>query len=203
MTFFDMFLIFSLLIIGLYHEALGVSGIISGASLVYPMPYMIHRPALYVLVVGVLSSNWIHDNYGAPTTVLLLAIVLADLAYEMIRPLIAPTVQIVGASPADVEHDLKDAFSKLDVRYTGTYPAYRVLEPRAWISVRYRSRQGVGEVMVSPPARKDLLESISRVAGKDRDAVEEPSAQNSYLLVISVGLVLMVLAGIRIATLIA
>jgi hypothetical protein len=56
---------------------------------------------------------------------------------------------------------------------------------------------------VSPPARKDLLESISRVAGKDRDAVEEPSAQNSYLLVISVGLVLMVLAGIRIATLIA
>jgi hypothetical protein len=74
-----------------------------------------------------------------------------------------------------------------------------VLEPYARIDVRYRKGQGVGEVRVSPPARKDLLEKISQVAGKDRDAVEEVSTQRSYVLAVCIGVVLMILAGVRVA----
>ncbi len=202
MSFFDLFFLFSLYTLGLCHVVLGVTGLLSGASVIFPMPFTLNRPGLYLLVGAVLWSHKISEALGPVMSFVVFAIVIADVAYETVRPLLMPVIQLVGTSPEEIDTDVLDAFRKLSLRYTGEYPNYRVLEPYARVRLRYKPRQGIGEVRVFPWARKDLLATISDVVAKDLDSNERRVAQRGYMTTLIVGIVLMAVAVIRHAGLI-
>lgn len=194
MSFLELFFIFSLATIGLYHVVVGVTGILTGSSLVYPMPYMLNRPGLYLLIAGVLCLNWIQAHIDPTVASIAFLVLLADLLYEMVRPLLSASEEVVGVGPKDMEGELLQAFSKLGLRYTGTFPDYRTLEPYARIHVRYNKHQDAAEVRIAPRSRKSLLEEIARTVAKDRDAVEVRTLQRGYLTALVTGVILMLVA---------
>lgn len=198
-----MFLLFSLYALGFYHLVVGGTGILTGSPLVYPMPYTFNRPGLYLLILGVLGFSAVLEALGPFVAYGVFAILVADVAYETIRPLVSPTIQVIGASPAEIEKDLIHSFEKLSLKYTGQYPHYRVLEPYARVDVRYRQRQGVGEVRVAPRSRRSLLERLGEVIARDLDTSEKALAQRGYIVAVGVGVVLVVVAFIRLGVLIA
>jgi hypothetical protein len=121
-------------------------------------------------------------------------LLLADLVYETIRPLLTASEEVIGVGPKDMEGELLNAFSKLGLRYTGAFPEYRTLEPYARIHVRYDKRQDVAEVRIAPRSRKALLGEITRTIAKDRDAIEVSSFQRGYFTALMAGIVLMLVA---------
>jgi hypothetical protein len=197
MSFFDLFFLFSLYALGLCHVVLGVTGLLSGASVVFPMPFTLNRPGLYILVGTVVWSREISEALGPAISYVVFAIVIADVAYETVRPLIMPVIQLVGASPEEIDSDVLDAFRKLSLRYAGEYPNYRVLEPYTRVRLRYKRRQGIGEVRVFPWARRDLLATIADVVAKDLDSNERRLAQRGYITTLITGVVLMAIAVVR------
>lgn len=203
MSFFDLFLVFTLATIGFYHVILGVTGILTGSSVVYPMPYMLNRPALYLLIAGTLGWNWVHTHAGSTVAYILFVVLLADLIYETVRPLAAASVEVLGAEPKDVERNLLDSFAKLGLRYAGSFPEYRVLEPYARIRVRHHKQQGTAEVRMYPRSKRSLLEEIAQTIAKDRDAVEVEPLQRGYLVTLIIGIALMLVALIRVGMLVS
>lgn len=167
---------------------------ITGSSLVYPMPYTLNRPGLYLLVAGVLSINWIRAYLGSVAASTVCLLLLADLVYETIRPLLRASEEVIGVGPKDMEDALLNAFSKLGLRYTGAFPEYRTLEPYARINVSYSKLQNTTEVRIAPRSRKALLEEITRMIARDRDTVEVSSFQRGYLTALMAGFVLMLVA---------
>jgi hypothetical protein len=197
MSFFDLFLVFTLATVGFYHVVLGGTGILTGSSVVYPMPYMLNRPALYLLVAGTLGWNWVYTQAGPTVAYPLFVLLLADLIYETVHPLLAASVEVLGVEPKDIERDLLDSFAKMGLRYAGSFPEYRVLEPYARIRVRHHKQQGTAEVRMYPRSRRRLLEEIACAIAKDRDAVEVAHLQRGYLVTLIVGVILILVALVR------
>lgn len=197
MSFFDLFFLFGLYALGLCHVVLGVTGLLSGASVVFPMPFTLNRPGLYLLLGTVVWSREIAESLGPVVSYVVFAAVIADIAYETVRPLILPVIQLVGSTPEEIDSDVLDAFRKLSLRYTGEYPNYRVLEPYTRVRLRYKPRQGIGEVRVFPWTRRDLLAEISDVVAKDLDSNERRVAQRGYITTLVTGVVLIVVAVVR------
>lgn len=202
MSFWDLFLLFSLCTIGFYHFVVGVVGVITGTALVYPMPFTLNRPSLYLSVAWITFFNHLERILGPLVTHVVGLILLLDIGYETVRPLIVPVVTIIGSSPEAIHTSLREALSRLSVSFKSDGPSYLILDPFAKLTVRFRKRLGTAEVRIRPYARKDLLEEIGTLMAKRLDAKEEQRrAPRGYVEFILVGAILMVCSLWRLATL--
>jgi hypothetical protein len=202
MQFWDLFLLFSLYTIGFYHFVVGLVGVITGSALVYAMPYSLNRPSLYLMVAWIVFVNQVENALGPLVTQIIGLMLLADIGFETVRPLIAPVVTVIGTSSEAINMAVRDALSQLSVSFKGTGPNYVILDPFAKLSVRFRQRLGTAEVRIRPYRQKALLEKIGTLLAKELDSKEDSGvAPRGYLEFIIVGAVLMVCTFWRLSTL--
>jgi hypothetical protein len=191
MSFWDLFLLFSISTIGFYHLVVGAVGVITGSALVYPIPFTLNRPSLYLVVAWILFLNQVETALGHVGTQIVGLILVGDVGFETVRPLLAPVITVIG-----------EALSQLSFSCKGNGTTYVVLDPFAKLRVRFRERLGTAEIRIRPYRRKRLLEDIGiRVAKKLDSEEQEGSAPRGYLEFILVGLVLMGTAFWRLSTL--
>jgi len=202
MSFWDLFLLFSISTIGFYHLIVGVVGVITGSALVYPMPFTLNRPSLYLLVAWILFLNQVEAALGPLWTQVVGLILLGDIGFETVRPLIAPVITVIGTSAEAVHAAVRESLVQLSFSFKENGPTYVVLDPFAKLRVRFRERLGTAEIRICPYRRKRLLEDIGiRVAKKLDSEEQEGSAPRGYLEFIIVGSVLIGTAFWRLSTL--
>jgi hypothetical protein len=202
MRFWDLFLLFSLYTIGFYHFVVGLVGVITGSALVYPMPYTLNRPSLYLMVVWVVFVNQFENALGPLANQILGFLLLLDLGYETARPLITPVITVIGTSSESINGAMREALSQLSISFKGEGPNYLILDPFAKISLRFRQRLGTAEVRISPYKQKALLEKIALLLAKKLDSQDGAAvAPRGYLEFIIVGIVLMVCTFLRLSLL--
>jgi hypothetical protein len=202
MSFWDLFLLFSISTIGFYHLVVGAVGVITGSALVYPIPFTLNRPSLYLVVAWILFLNQVETALGHVGTQIVGLILVGDVGFETVRPLLAPVITVIGTSSEAVHAAIREALSQLSFSCKGNGTTYVVLDPFAKLRVRFRERLGTAEIRIRPYRRKRLLEDIGiRVAKKLDSEEQEGSAPRGYLEFILVGLVLMGTAFWRLSTL--
>jgi len=172
MRFWDLFLLFTLYTIGFYHFVVGLVGVITGSALVYPMPFTLNRPSLYMIAAWTVFVNQIEEALGPLVTQILGLILLVDIGFETVRPLIAPVVTVIGTSSEAINTAVRGALLALPVSFEGNGPTYVIQEPFAKLRVRFRKRLGTAEVRIRPYRRKGLLEDISILLAKELDSKE-------------------------------
>jgi hypothetical protein len=191
MSFWDLFFLFSLYTIGFYHIVVGWVGIVSTSALVYPMPFTLNRPSLYLMVAWIVLLNQVEGALGPIVTNVVSLFLLADIGFETVRPLIAPVITVIGSSTESINLAVREALSELSVPFTGAGTTYVVREPFAKIKVRFRERLGTAEIRIKPYRRKRLLEDISiRVAKRLDSEAQESRGTRGYIEFIIVGFVL-------------
>ncbi len=139
---------------------------------------------------------------GPLVTQIIGLVLLADLVCDTIRPLVAPVITVIGASSDVINMAIREALLQLSVSFKGEGPDYLVLDPFTRIRVRFRKRLGTAEVRISPYRRKKLLDEISTYLANKLDLRQEDGgAPHGYLEFIIVGVALMAITFVRLATL--
>jgi hypothetical protein len=202
MSFWDLFFLFSLSTIGLYHLVVGWVGIVSASALVYPMPFTLNRPSLYLMVLWIVFLNQVKGALGPIVTNVVGLFLLADIAFETVRPLIAPVIIVIGSNTEAINLAIRDALSELSLPFKVAGPTYVIREPFAKLKVRFRERLGTAEIRIKPYRRKRLLEDISiRVSKRLDSEAQELRGAGGYIEFIIVGFVLIGAAFWRLAVL--
>jgi len=202
MTFLDLLLLFSVYTIGFYHLVVGWVGIVSASAFVYPMPFTLNRPSLCLMVAWIVFVNQVENAFGALVTQIIGLMLLVDIGYETIRPLIAPVLTVIGTSSEAINTAVREALSQLSVSFKGNGPNFVILDPFAKLTVRFRQRLGTAEVRIRPYRQKALLEKLGTLLAKKLDSKEESGgAHRGYLEFILVGIVLMACTFWRLSTL--
>ena len=180
----------------------GLVGAITGSALVYPMPFTLNRPSLYLITAWTVFLTQVETSLGPLTTQLIGLALLADLAFETVRPLVTPVLTVIGTSSEEIYADVSEALSRMSVSFKGNGPNYLILDPFAKLSVRFRKGLGTAELRISPYGQRALLEEVGDLLAKKLDSKpEQESAPRGYLEFIIVGTVLMAGALWRLATL--
>ncbi len=182
---------------------MGWVGVISASALVYPMPFTLNRPSLYLIVAWITLLNQFEIVLGPTTTLVVGLALLADIGFETVRPLIAPVITVIGTSSEAINAAVREALSDLSVPFKANCPTYVIREPFAKLNVRFRERLGTAEVRISPYRRKKLLEDIGHRVARKLDSQERQEVRTSrgYIEFIIVGFVLMGAALWRLAVL--
>ncbi len=180
----------------------GLVGVITGSALVYPMPFTLNRPSLYLIMAWIVFVNQAEKALGPLVTQIIGLMLLVDIGLETVRPLISPVVTVIGTSSEAINTSVREALSKLSVSFKENGPNYVILDPFAKLSVRFRQRLGTAEVRIRPYRQKALLEKIGMLLAKKLDSKEEDgAAPRGYLEFIIVGAVLMAGTFWRLSTL--
>jgi hypothetical protein len=204
MSFWDLFFLFSLYTIGFYHLVVGWVGIISTSALVYPMPFTLNRPSLYLMILWIVFLNQVEEVVGPIVTNVVGLLLLADIAFETVRPLIAPVITVIGSNPEAINLAVREALSELSLPFKAAGPTYVVREPFAKLKVRFREGFGTAEIRIKPYRRKRLLEDISnRVAQRLDSVAQESRGARGYVEFVIVGFVLIGVVFWRLAVLLA
>lgn len=204
MGFYDLILIFSLYTIAFYHLVVGAVGIVTGSALVYPMPFTLNRPSLYLIVLWIAFLNQEQTELLPPVTHIISLILIGDLIFETVRPLLAPVITVIGTSRDEIYAAVREALSKSSVPFKGDGPTYTLLDPFGKLKVRFRRRLGTAEVRISPYRRKKLLEELSVHLAKRLDSKEAGDrAPLGYMEFVLVGVVLMGAAFWRVGVLLS
>jgi hypothetical protein len=202
MSFWDLFLLFSLYTIGFYHFVVGLVGVITGSALVYPMPFTLHRPSLYLMVAWITFAYKVEEVFGPIWSQIIGFLLLLDIAVETVRPLLGSVITVIGTSPDVVNAAVRESLQGLSVSFKGDGPNYVILDPFAKLKVRFRERLGTAEVRIRPYRRKRLLDALGTLLAKRLDSEEQTGrAPRGYLEFIAVGVVLMGSVFFRLATL--
>jgi hypothetical protein len=125
-------------------------------------------------VLWIVFLNQVEGALGAIVTNVVGLLLLADIAFETVRPLIAPVTTVIGSNTEAINLAVQEALSELSLPFKVAGPTYVVREPFAKLKVRFRERLGTAEIRIKPYRRKRLLEDISiRVAKRlDSEAQE-------------------------------
>lgn len=204
MSILDLFFLFSLYTIGFYHLVVGWVGIVSASALVYPMPFTLNRPSLYLMVLWIVFLNQVEGALGPIVTNIVGLFLLGDIVFETVRPLIAPVTTVIGATSEAINLAVREALSELSLPFKAAGSTYVVREPFAKLKVRFREGLGTAEIRIKPYRRKRLLEDISNRVSKRLDSEAQGSkGARGYVEFIIVGFVLVGAAFWRLAFLLA
>ncbi len=199
MTVSDVVFIQLVLWLGFYLIIAGGAGIITGARWVHQSPIVFHRPAIYILVGGLLLHDFLMMTLGVPITYAVIIPLLLWVIYETIHPFIVASVGITGTRPETIEDDLQHAFSELNVRYRGTYPSYDLLDENAQVRVKYLKGMEEGQLTISPASKRYLLTKILEIVDKKSNSEEQATASHAFILDLLVGFVLIIFAAWQIS----
>lgn len=181
MSAYDIVLFSLLIYFALYLFTMGWVGIITGMPMINRCPYAFHRPAVYILILGLLFLDSIVGRFGDTPALIVFLLIMLDLVYETIRPFISHSVEIESANRETIQTDLIDAFQKLNIRYEGKYPRFKFPDEGAQLRVKYSSKLASGQIIIYPRSKKELLLRIAEVVGADFDLEGGKANLRGYL----------------------
>lgn len=190
---FDLILISLLVYFAFYLMTMAWFGLVTQSSMVHRCPYAFHRPTVYLLVVGLLVLDTVLASLGQLPAIILFSLLMLDLIYETIHPLISHSVEITSASSEALQKDLVDVFQKLKINFSGKYPKYTFPDEKARLKVKYWPKLGEAEIIIYPRSKVSLLLMISKGLEVDFQRDEGDFEIRGYLLNLLVALGIFVL----------
>jgi hypothetical protein len=194
MTFIDFFLIQLVIILGIGLIVVGLTGVISSSAVINHFPLSLNRPMIYLLLAGLIFAQPIIDRYGPLSMRIVFTLLIFGVAYDVASSLFSRTLKVIGASPAMIDADLRDAFQKMNLKVSGTYPHYELEEPRASVDVKFWRHLGQAEIGVTPESERRILRRIEEIVDKDLGREEQVAAGRGFILEILAGAALCGLA---------
>ena len=180
--------------ISIFLFTVGCVGIITRAPIVHRWPYVFHRPSVYILMAGLLFFDSVVASLGETTAVILSVIIIGDIIYEVLHPFLCHSIEIAGASSENIRRDIIGAFTKLNLRYEGNYPSFKLPDENARLTVKYWSNMNRAVVTINPRSKTNLLLKIAGVVGRDFDSEEGGAVLRGYYINILIGLALFIFA---------
>lgn len=194
MTFIDFFLIQLVILLGVGFIVIGWMGVVSGAAAINHFPLSLNRPMIYFLLAGLILAKPVTNNFGPVAMSFMFTVLIFGLAYDVISSLFSRTVKVMGASPDVIDADLRDAFQKMNLKVSGSYPHYKVEEPRARVDVKFWRFFGQAEIGITPESEKGLLHKIEEIVDKDLSKEVQAAVDRGFHLEIVKGVALCSLA---------
>jgi hypothetical protein len=194
MTFIDFFLIQLVIVLGVGLMVIGWTGVISSSAVISHFPLSLNRPMIYLLLAGLIFAQPLIDRYGPSSMRVMFTLLIFGVAYDVASSLFSRTLKVIGASPAMIDADLRDAFQKMNLKVSGAYPHYKLEEPRASIDVKFWKHLGQVEIGVTPESERGILSRIEEIVDKDFSREEQVALSRGFLLEIFAGAALCGLA---------
>lgn len=180
--------------VSIFLFTIGCVGIITRAPIIHRWPYVFHRPSVYILMAGLVFFDSVVASLGETAASILSIIIMGDIIYEVIRPFICHSVEIEGASSENIRSDIVGAFTKLNLRYEGNYPSFKLPDEDARLTVKYWSNINRAVVTINPKSKTNLLLKIAGVVGKGFDAEEGGAVLRGYFTNIVIAFALFIFA---------
>ena len=178
---FHFVLIHVAIILGVFLIVIGWAGMVSGTAFIHRSPFGLHRPLVYALAASLVLFRYLERTLGHQGAEVVFFVLAATLLYETGRLMLVPYVALTGASAELLDADLRDAFTKLNLKYHGQYPRYETSNPEAEFKVRFWKTLGQGDISVSPSSQRPLLRRIESIIDKDFSQEEELRANKGFL----------------------
>lgn len=203
MTFLELALLFSTYTVGFLHLIFGFVGMLTGSSIVFPMPYGLRRPFLYVWVAGLLVHQGVRTYAGIWYSEALCLLLLLYLVYETICPFLVAKTHVVGTTEEAIRDDLQRALTHLEIPYKSAFPHYTLVAPFAKLHVAFRPKLGVAEIRIRPFHRSRLLRQIADALAKEENKHEDVAVSRVYIGDILIGIGLIALSLWKVASLVS